>query len=126
MIAALHIILGVITPHVGAIISGFFALLKARQDVKLQDLKAKAAEKEEELKTELAEDRLAHEKPNWSDKIAPVIKITVVVCVLGLFAYGEFTDASWESDWKQGLVSFVLAHTLSQGAVRLNKLRKHA
>lgn len=123
MITALHIVLGVITPHLGAIITGFFALLKAKQDIKLQDMKLKEEEEEKELETELAEDRLAHNKPNWSDQLAPVIKILVVVVVLGLFAYGELTHSTWEDDFRQGLVSFVLAHAMSQSVVRLHQMR---
>ena len=123
MIAALHILLGVITPHLGAIFTGVFSLLKARQDVKLQQLKGDESLEEEEIKADVEEDRIEHKNQNWSDKMTPLIKLLVVLVVLGLFAYGEFTDAAWEDDWRQGLVSFVLAHTLSRGVKKYYQLR---
>ena len=130
MLAALHILLGVITPHLGAVITGFFALLKARQDVKPQGLKEDEKLKEKELderaqesKDDVAKDRIEHANPTLADKLTPIIKLAVVVCVLGLFAYGELTDANWEDDWRQGLVSFVLAHTLSRGVKKYYRLK---
>lgn len=130
MLAALHIVIGVLTPHLGTIFSGFFALLKARQDIKLQALKTdqelkekQIEEKEKEMEEEVEEDRIEHEKPSWADRIAPVTKLIVVLAVLGLFAYAEFSGSTWEDDWRQGMVNFVLAHAMSQSVLSLRKFR---
>ena len=115
MITALHIILGVLTPHLGVIISGVFGLLKAHVDVHTAELEDEEELDEEQLKTQLAEYKIQHLHQNWADRLAPIIKLIVVLAILGLFAYAEFTNSTWEDEWRQGMVSFVLAHAMSQG-----------
>ena len=123
MLVALHIILGVLTPHLGTIFTGVFSLLKAKQDVKLQDLKAKQDIEEKKIEEEEEEDRLAHKYQNWSDKIAPAIKLIVVCSILALFVWAEISGDLWEDDFRRNVLSFVVAHAMSQGVLLENKFK---
>ena len=127
---ALHLILGIITPHFGAIITGLFALVKARQQAKLEGMKEdeeiqekKIEEKEEEAKDNLEEDRLSHKYQNFSDRIIPIIKLLVVASILCLFILAEFSGDGWDDDFRQNLLSFVIAHAMSSGVAAAYKLK---
>ena len=64
MIAALHVLLGIITPHLGAIFTGIFSLLKARQAAKAASGKEEEEVDEDEMKTQLAEFQACAQIPN--------------------------------------------------------------
>ena len=123
MITALHIFLGVLTPHLGAIFTGVFSLLKARQDAKFRKEAEDDEVEKERLKAEEEDDRLEHKYQNWSDKLTPVIKLIVVIGVLSLFVWAEIEGNHWEDDFRQGMVSFVIAHAMSSGVLLTQKLK---
>ena len=119
MIAALHILMGIITPHLGTIVSSIVSLLKSKEVSKEHTAKDEDAVKLAQIKAKVEANRLAHNKPVWSDKVTAVVRAVVVLGILSLFSYEEIFSEGLSDEWWQGVVSFVIAHVLSSGFGKL-------